>query len=62
MYRFFPFWLGLLLLSLVACGFAPGSTATTPNDTSLLSERTPNPRMSGDANAPVKIIEFSDYQ
>jgi protein-disulfide isomerase len=28
----------------------------------LLSERTPNPRIIGDANAPVKIIEFSDYQ
>jgi hypothetical protein len=62
MQRFLPFWLGLLLLSLVACGFAPGSGSVIPSDTSLLSSRTPNPRMIGDANAPVKIIEFSDYQ
>ncbi len=62
MYRLLPILAAAVLLSLAACGFAPGSTATTPNDTSLLSERTPNPRMIGDANAPVKIIEFSDYQ
>jgi hypothetical protein len=62
MQRFLPFWLGLLLLSLVACGFAPGSTTTTPNDTTLLSARVPNPRLIGGTNAPVKIIEFSDYQ
>ncbi|NBU63863.1 MAG: hypothetical protein EBS29_05100 [Chloroflexia bacterium] len=63
MQRFLPFWLGLLLITLVSCGFAPGSTTTNiPNDTRLLSERVPNPRLIGAANAPIKIIEFSDYQ
>jgi hypothetical protein len=27
-----------------------------------LSSRAPNPRLIGAADAPVKIIEFSDYQ
>ena len=62
MQRFLPFWLGLLLLSVVSCGFAPWSTTTTPSDIRLLSERVPNPRLIGEASAPVKIIEFSDYQ
>lgn len=61
MHRLLPVWFGALLLCLVACGFAPKST-TMPNDTSLLSSRIPNPRLIGDTKAPIKIIEFSDYQ
>lgn len=62
MHRFISIWFGAFLCCLVACGFAPASKNNTPNDTTLLSARIPNPRLIGDASAPVKIIEFSDYQ
>ncbi len=62
MYRLLPILAAAVLLSLAACGLAPGSGSAVPSDTSLLSSRTPNPRLIGAADAPVKIIEFSDYQ
>jgi hypothetical protein len=62
MQRFLLFWVGCVLLCLVSCGFAPGNTTPAANDTSLLSERVPNPRLIGETKAPVKIVEFSDYQ
>jgi hypothetical protein len=62
MYRLLPILVAAVLLSLAACGLAPGSGSVIPSDTSLLSSRTPNPRLIGAADAPVKIIEFSDYQ
>lgn len=62
MRRLAPVLVTAILLGLAACGLAPTSSNFAPNDTSLLSSRTPNPRLIGAADAPIKIIEFSDYQ